>query len=245
MPIYTWPVSDVLKRLETRSTGLTEDEAQKRLQEYGPNRLSEPKRAAALNKFLSQFKDLFSALLIIAAILAFVTGMVEFGISVLVVVILNAILSFVQEYRAERAVKALKRFLPFRATVVRDGETKVIQAEDIAPGDLLILNEGDRVPADARVVEAFDLSTNNVALTGESEAQPRDADPMQAETASWLDVTNLVFMGVTVASGFGRAVVYDTGMRTQFGKIAGMSESIEDTVSPLQNQISHAARSTL
>ncbi len=242
MPVYTWSVSDVFKRLGTAPHGLTEEEAKKRFKEQGPNRLSEPKKAAAISKFFFQFKDLFSALLLIAAVLAFVSSMIEFGFAIFVVVIVNAVLSFVQEYRAERAVKALKRFLPFRATVVRDNEPKVIPAEEIVPGDLLVLNEGDRVPADARLVEAFDLLTVNVALTGESEPQPRDADPMPVETASWLDVTNLVFMGVTVASGFGKAVVYDTGMRTQFGKIAGMSESIEEPLSPLQNQISHAAK---
>ncbi len=242
MPIHTWPVSDVFKRIGTSPSGLTEEEARKRLGEHGPNRLSEPKKATTISRFFSQFRDLFSILLVIAAVLAFVSGMIEFGLAIILVVIANAVLSFVQEFRAEKAVKALKRFLPYRATVTRDGEVKVVQAEDVVPGDLLVLNEGDRVPADARVVEAFDFSTNNVALTGESEAQPRETDPMLGETPSWLDVTNLVFMGVTVASGFGKAVVYDTGMRTQFGKIAGMSQSIGDTPSPLQKQISHAAK---
>lgn len=226
----------------TSPLGLSEAEAHKRLVEHGPNILSEPKKATMISRFFSQFRDLFSALLMIATVLAFVSGMIEFGLAIILVVIVNAVLSFVQEFRAEKAVKALKRFLPYRATVMRDGEIKIIQAENVVPGDLLILNEGDRVSADARLVEAFDFSTNNVALTGESDAQPRDADPMLEETASWLDVTNLVFMGVTVASGYAKAVVYDTGMRTQFGKIAGMSQSIGDTASPLQNQISHAAK---
>jgi Ca2+-transporting ATPase len=242
LPIYTWSVSDALKTLDTTLSGLTEEEALKRLKEHGPNRLSEPRKIAAINKLLSQFKDLFSVLLLIAALLAFISGMVEFGFAVFLVVVLNAIMSFVQEFRAEKAVKALKRFLPFRSTVIRDGEPKEVQADEIVPGDLLILEEGDRVPADARVLESFDLSTNNVALTGESEPQPRDPDPMPGEATSWLDVTNLVFMGTTVASGYAKAAVYNTGMETQFGKIAGMSEAIEEAPSPLQNQISYAAK---
>ena len=242
LPIYTWSVSEVFNKLGTTLSGLTEEEARKRLKEHGPNRLSEPKRTAAINKLLSQFKDLFSVLLLIAALLAFISGMVEFGFAVFMVVVLNAVMSFVQEFRAEKAVKALKRFLPFWSTVIRDREPKEVQADEIVPGDLLILEEGDRVPADARVLESFDFSTNNVALTGESEPQPRDADPMLGEATSWLDVTNLVFMGTTVASGYGKAVVYNTGMETQFGKIAGMSEAIEETASPLQNQISYAAK---
>jgi len=242
LPVYTWPISEVFRRLGTASTGLTEEEARKRFREYGPNRLSEPKRVAAFSKLVSQFKDLFSALLLIAGLLALVSGMYHFSFAIFVVVIVNAVLSFVQEYRAERAVKALKRFLPFRSTVIRSGELKTVQAEEIVRGDLIILKEGDRVPADSRVIEAFDLSTDSVALTGESEPQPREASPMPGETTSWLDVTNLVFMGTTIASGFGKAVVYDTGMNTQFGKIAGMSQSIEETASPLQEQISYAAR---
>jgi Ca2+-transporting ATPase len=242
LPIYEWSVAEVIERLETSWSGLTVEETKKRLREHGTNKLSEAKKSAAISRFLSQFKDLFSILLMIAAILALVSGMIEFGFAIFVVVIVNAMMSFVQEHRAEKAVKALKKFLPFRATVIRDNESKLVQAEDIVPGDLLILEEGGRVPADARVIEAFDLSTDNVALTGESEPQPRDAQPMPREASSWLDVTNLVFMGTTVASGFGKAIVYHTGMSTQFGKIAGMSQSIEEPTSPLQNQISHAAR---
>jgi magnesium-transporting ATPase (P-type) len=142
LPIYEWSVAEVIERLETSWSGLTVEETKKRLREHGTNKLSEAKKSAAISRFLSQFKDLFSILLMIAAILALVSGMIEFGFAIFVVVIVNAMMSFVQEHRAEKAVKALKKFLPFRATVIRDNESKLVQAEDIVPGDLLILEEG-------------------------------------------------------------------------------------------------------
>jgi len=242
MEIYALLREQVFEQLGTGLHGLSGEEAARRLSQYGLNRLSEVGATRGAYRFLSQFKDLFSLLLLVAAVLAAISGMEQLSLAILSVVVLNATFSFIQEHRAEQALRALRRLLPFHAKVVRDGQLRRVPAEQVVPGDLLVLEEGDKVPADCRLIEASGLSTDNAALTGESEPQPRTAEPMLNHANSWLDAQNLAYMGTTVASGYGRAVVFSTGMQTRFGRIARLSGAIREAPSPLQREIAYAAR---
>jgi len=158
------------------------------------------------------------------------------------VIVINAAFAFWQEYKAEKAVEALRKLLPRRATVRREGTDRVIEARELVPGDLVLLAEGDAISADARLVEAFQLATDNATLTGEALPVPKTADPLLEPGASLVEVPNLVFAGTATATGTGRAVVYATGMRTEFGKIAGLTQTVQPGLSPLQQQLSQTVR---
>jgi len=235
-------VKDVFKALETSEMGLSGEEAARRLAKYGLNTLVERKQVFIVYKFLGHLKDLFGVLLLFASLLAAFGGMIELGFIILAVVLVNAIFSLFQEWRAEKAMETLKKWMPEYAKVIRDGELKKILVKELVPGDIIVLEEGDRVPADARLVEAYDLWTNNVPLTGESEPQTRTANPTNSADASYLDVPNLVFMSTSVAKGNGKAVVFASGMNTKFGEIAGLTQEIAEEPSPLQKEIAHTAK---
>ena len=166
----------------------------------------------------------------------------ELALIILAVVFVNIFVSIFQESRAEKAMETLKSWMPEYAKVLRDGELKKISVREIVPGDVVFLEEGDRVPADARLMEAFDLWTNNVPLTGESEPQPRVAEAVKVVEKAYLYSPNLVFMSTSVAKGQGKAVVYSTGMDTQFGKIASLTQTIKEEDSPLQKEIALTAK---
>jgi magnesium-transporting ATPase (P-type) len=234
--------SEVLDFLETSPQGLTSEEAQKRLAKYGPNVLVEKRNISFAYKFLFQLKDLFSILLLFAALLAVFAGMWELSSTILALVLVNTFFSLFQEWRAEKAMETLKSWMPEYAKVIRDGELKKILVRELVPGDVIVLEEGDRVPADARLIEAYDLWTNNVPLTGESEPQARTDKPTIIDDSAYLDVPNMVFMSTSVAKGGGRAVVSETGMETKFGQIAGMTLEIKDEQSPLQKEIAYTAK---
>lgn len=242
MEVHALLREQVFQQLGTRPEGLAEKEVARRLREHGLNRLSETTGSRPAYRFLNQFKDLFSLLLLVAAVLAVIADLLQLSLAILGVVILNAAFSFLQERRAEQALRALRRLLPSYAKTIREGELKKIPAEELVPGDLIVLEEGDRVPADGRLIEVSDFATNNVALTGESEPQPRTAEPMLNHVDSWLEIQNIAYMGTTVTSGYGKAVVFNTGMQTRFGTIAKMSGAIHDAPSPLQKEIAYAAR---
>ena len=242
-------VKEVLEALGTCSEGLTSEEAAKRLAQYGTNTLIEQKHPSVVYKLFGHLRDLFSVLLLFASFLAALAGvlqrsadMLELSLIILVVVLINIVMSLFQEWRAEKAMETLKRWMPEYAKVIRDGELKKISVRDLVPGDVIALEEGDRVPADARLIEAFDLWTNNVPLTGESEPQPRTAAPVKIVEATYLDAPNLVFMSTSVARGQGKAAVTETGMGTKFGQIAGLTQQIAAEPSPLQKEIAHTAK---
>jgi magnesium-transporting ATPase (P-type) len=236
------PVKKVFEVLKTSPSGLTSEEANGRLVKYGPNILIEKKKSPLIYSFFSHLKDLFSVLLLFASLLAALSNMLDLGIIIFVVVLVNTFFSLFQEWRAEEAMKTLKSWMPMNAKVFRDGELKKIMGKELVPGDVIVLEEGDRVPADGRLIEAFDLWTNNVPLTGESEPQPRTAKPIKNLDSTYLDVPNLVFMSTSVAKGQGKAVVIKTGMSTKFGQIAGLTQEIKDEQSPLQKEIAHTAK---
>ncbi|MDH5669629.1 MAG: cation-transporting P-type ATPase [Nitrospira sp.] len=240
-------VDEVLTRLDTNSGGLSPDEAAGRLRTFGPNVLVEPNRYSLLRGLSRHFTHFLAMLLWIAAGLSFTAnamrpgeGMATVGWAILCVIIINAAFAFLQEYKAERAFHALRRLLPEKAWILRDRQTVEVARRDIVPGDVLILEEGEQVPADARLIAASGMLVDNAALTGESRPKRRTAESL--EDGHWLDLPNLVFTGTTILSGHGQAVVFATGMRSEFGKITALTTSMEPGLSPLQKEIIKVTR---
>ena len=236
------PIDEVFDELKTSINGLTSEEAKLRLKKYGYNKLSEKRQIPFIHKFISHLRDLFGILLLVASILSYISGNPDLALIILAVVFVNIFVSMFQESRAEKAMATLKSWMPEFAKVIRDRELKKISVREIVPGDIIFLDEGDRVPADARLIEAFDLWANNVPLTGESEPQPRVAEAVKTVEKAYLYAPNLVFMSTSVAKGQGKAVVYSTGMNTQFGKIANLTQTIREEESPLQKEIALTAK---
>ena len=236
------PIEEVFTDLNTSQNGLSSEEAKLRLKKYGYNKLSEKRQLPFIHKFFKHLRDLFGILLIVAAVLSFISGSPELAVIILGVVFVNIFVSMFQESRAEKAMETLKSWMPEYAKVVRDGELKKVSVREIVPGDIILLEEGDRVPADARLIETFDLWTNNVPLTGESEPQPRNAEATKTVEKAYLYSPNLSFMSTSVAKGQGKAVVYATGMGTQFGRIATLTQTIQEEDSPLQKEIALMAK---
>jgi Ca2+-transporting ATPase len=236
------PIDKVFEDLNTSSEGLSSEEAKLRLKKYGHNKLTERRQLPFIHKFIKHLKDLFGILLLFASILSALSGSPELALIILAVVFVNIFISIFQESRAEKAMETLKSWMPEYAKVFRDGELKKISVSEIVPGDVVALEEGDRVPADARLIEAFDLWTNNVPLTGESEPQPRVAEAVKTVEKAYLYSPNLVFMSTSVAKGQGKAVAYATGMSTQFGRIASLTQTIQEEDSPLQKEIANTAK---
>ncbi len=241
-PIYTLRVQDVYQALETGPEGLSTAEAQARQSLYGENRLSEQQTEPRWLKLLSYFMHPQAGILVVAAFLAFIAKDAVLGLVIIILTLVNAFFSFWRQYRAEKAIEKLQEVLPSYAHVLRDGKDEHIPARNMVPGDVLILAEGDNIPADARVVEEFGLRTNNSTLTGESIPARKLADASYQQGISELDQPNLIFAGTSVASGTGLAVVYGTGMLTQFGRIAKLTQSIQEEPSPFQIELRQVTR---
>lgn len=235
-------IEEVYEALGTTPNGLSSEEAGRRLEIYGPNLLVERKREATAYRFFRGFKDLFSIILLSASLLSFLSGMWQMSLVIFVVVLVNTVFGVFQEWRAEKAMEALRHWMPEYAKVIRDGELEKVLVEELVPGDVIVLEEGDRVPADARLVESFDLWTNNVPLTGESEPQPRSSEPTTVSGSSYLYAPNIVLMSTSVVKGRGKAVVFATGMNSKFGQVAGLTLEIKDPQSPLQKEIALTAK---
>ena len=222
--------------------GLTEKEAQSRLKKHGLNILSESKRRPMFFRFLDQFKDLMIIVLMVAAFFAYYLGDFRGGTIILVIVFMNSVIGFYQEYKAEKILESLKKIIQAKATVIRDGHKKEVTQEELVPGDLIFLDEGDAVPADIRLIETTNFSTNDFILTGESVPQEKNADLIIKKETTLTSQDNLVFLGITVAKGNAYGVVYGTGMDTAIGRIAQTSESIEHDISPLQKEMNTVAK---
>jgi len=229
--------TEVYASLETGMQGLSSDEAAARLERYGRNEIREIKGRSLIMKFLENFYHLFAIMLWVGGILAFVGQMPQLGWAIFAVIFINAIFSFWQEFRAEKATEALKQMIPHNAKVIRDGKTVQVPAADLVPGDLMVLEEGDAISADARLIEEFELRTNNATLTGESEPVRKTASAHDDPDLTLIEMPNLVFAGTSVAYGGGKAVVFATAMQTQFGKIAELTQSVESELSPLQKEM--------
>ena len=223
--------------LRSRPEGLTTSEAQQRLEAFGLNKLREAKGKPLILRFLSNFIHLMAIMLWIAGIGALIARMPELAIAVWAVNVINGAFSFFQEFRAEKATEALKKILPAASRVMRDGEEKKVLAEEIVPGDVIFLQEGDSISADCRLINSSDLRVNQSTLTGESRAVNRSAELVGGEGLTETEIPNLVFAGTFVAAGSGKAIVYATGMNTAFGRIARLTQDVKEELSPLQQEM--------
>ena len=241
-PLYSLRASDVYRALETSPAGLTPEEAGARLPLYGHNTLSEPPDIPLWKKFIEHTNHLMALLLWAAGVLALLSGRPLLGLVIWIVVLINAGFSFWQEYRAERAIVALKQLLPAYARVMRAGVEVKLPANELVPGDVLVLAEGDNIPADARVVNEYGLRINNATLTGEAVPVRKTAEASLRADVTEVERPNLVFAGTSVVSGTGHAVVFATGMSTQFGRIANLTQAVKEEPSPIQREMTRVTR---
>ncbi len=229
--------TEVFERLRSSETGLVPEEAHRRIQQYGPNELVEKKHKSLGMMFLGQFNDFMIMVLIAAAIVAGIIGDPVDTIAIAVIVLLNAVLGFVQEYRAEKAMAALKEMAAPAATVIRAGEPASIAAEQLVPGDLVILEAGNVVPADIRLIETAQLRIDEAALTGESAPVEKETAALEQTDLSIGDRTNMAYKGTLVSSGRGLGVVAATGMSTELGRIAALLQDQYEGKTPLQKRL--------
>ncbi|MFC1887182.1 cation-translocating P-type ATPase [Candidatus Cloacimonadota bacterium] len=238
---YQMSVEEVLDSLKTKVNGLTSDEAAIRLTRNGKNELKTGKKVPAFVKFLLQFKDVFMIVLLIAAALSFIIGSISDGIIMLIIAMVNAIVGFMQEYKAEQIMESLEKLVQSPSKVFRDGDLKEIHQSELVTGDVISLDEGDKIPSDIRIIESFNLRTNDVSLTGESMPQDKHSNII-AEEVSLPDRDNQAYLGTNVASGNAKGVVIATGMDTEMGKIANLTQEEEKSKSPLQMELGIVAK---
>ncbi|MBQ9729865.1 MAG: calcium-translocating P-type ATPase, PMCA-type [Clostridia bacterium] len=246
MNYYSESKESVLKALETDpSQGLSQEEVNRRLEKYGENKLKEKKKKTNLQRFLEQFKDVMILILLAAAAISFVVACVEKNpkeffepLLILLIVVLNALMGVIQENKAEKALDALKNMSAPHARVLRDGTEKFVNAAELVPGDIIALEAGDFVPADARLLKSSSLKSEESALTGESVPSEKDAENEVKENAGVGDRLNSVFSGCSITYGTAKAVVTATGMDTEMGKIANLLSGETETQTPLQQKLS-------
>ncbi|MBS3887226.1 MAG: cation-translocating P-type ATPase [Dethiobacter sp.] len=240
---YKLSTDEVLQSLASCRDGLTVAEAAERLARYGTNELTEKKRRTSLMMFLGQFNDFLIIVLLAAAVMAGLAGSPKDAIVILTVVVLNAVIGFIQEHKAEKAMAALKKMAAPSATVIRGGETTQIGAAFLVPGDIVLLDAGRVVPADLRLLEAAQLQVEEAALTGESVAVEKNTDAILLEGSLPLgDRKNMTYNGTIVVGGRGIGVVVATGMETEIGKIATMLQDEEEVKTPLQKRLAQFAK---
>ena len=231
----------VLKKLGITEKGLGSEEAKRRLEKYGFNELVEKKKVSALEVFLSQFKDVFVMMLLVATAISYFIGEVGDAAIIAAIIVLVAVVGFIQEYRAERALEAMKKMTAPKAMILRDRKEVIVPAKEIVPGDILLLEAGDRVAADARLLKVIDLKTDEAILTGESTPVEKKTGALEKKVAV-SDRSNMVFMATHTTFGRGRAVVACTGMNTEFGRIAQMVQETEQEETPLKKRLEKFSR---
>lgn len=212
-------------------------EVNKRLKLYGPNQIEEIKQKPIILKFLANLYQLLALLLWGASILAFISGTPQLGFAIIAVIIINAIFSFWQEFEAEKAVAALKKILPSTAKVIRQGKQIEVLSSQLVPGDIIVLEEGDNISADARLIEAFQMKVDSSTLTGESKPIRKISDPEDDNEESNIGSFNIVLAGTSVTSGSGKGIIFATGVKTEFNKIASLTQKVKEepsseTISP-------------
>src|SRR5688572_29797347 len=241
-PWHTLTVEECFKKLNTNSQGLTSAEAAKRLEEHGPNELQAAGRVSPWTILLEQFKNVLIIILLFATALSASLGHGLEAIAITVIVLFAVVLGFVQEYRAERAIEALREMAAPLARVIRDGRERRLNTHELVPGDLILLATGDKLPADVRLVDAVNLQTVEAALTGESAPVQKHNRPLQDPQMPLGDRKNLAYAGTVITYGRGRAIVVATGMSTEFGKIARMLESVDSGKTPLQYNLDRVGK---
>jgi len=232
-------IDEALAELKSSAQGLANNEALSRLERYGPNELVEKKKRTLLRMFLDQFTDFMILVLIAAAIVSGIIGEPTDAVAIMVIVLLNAALGFSQEYRAEKAMAALKKMAASNAVVLRSGEHQTIPASKLVPGDVVLLEAGNIVPADMRIIEAAHLKTEEAALTGESVPVEKQDNPFSEELLPIGDQKNMLFKGTVVSYGRGTGVVTATGMDTELGRIAAMLQQEDAGKTPLQRRLTN------
>jgi Ca2+-transporting ATPase len=240
--IPSLPIFAVYDEMCTCAEGLTQEAAAERLEQYGPNKLREAKGKPLYIKFLANFTHMMAIMIWVGGIMAIIAKMPQLAIAVWMVNVINGLFSFWQEFRAEKATEALKKMLPTYTRVLRDREEKRILAEELVPGDLVLLTEGEKISADCRLVEQAQLRVDQSTLTGESRPISKTTEAVEQEGLTHTEIPNLIFAGTNVAAGTAKAVVIDTGMHTEFGKIADLTQSMEEQLSPLQKELKVATR---
>ena len=236
-------VEDVEKELKTNlEKGLNDEEVKTRQEKYGLNELKTKKKKSLIQKFLEQFKDFSIIVLIIAAIVSGAVGIAEGNgitdtIIILIVVIVNAIIGVTQEAKAEKSLEALQKLTDHASKVIRNGNVQVIPAKELVPGDIVLLDTGDYIPADLRIIEAINLKSQESSLTGESVPVEKNTKVIEDEETGIGDRLNMLFSSSLITYGRGKGIVVETGMTTEVGKIAGMLDSTEEQVTPLQEKL--------
>ncbi len=240
---FPLPIEQIYAELGTDEKGLSEEAAVKRLERFGPNVLKQVRGKPLIVRFTGNLTNMLALLLWAGGGLSFIADMPELGWAIFCVIIINAVFSFWQEYKAERALDALKRLLPRTTRVLRNGMEREVPATTLVPGDIILLEEGDAVPADARLIEASGMRIDNSTLTGESKPIHKTAEAVtRGMNFLWAELPNLVFAGTTVSSGAGKAAVIATGMHTEIGRIASLTQELKDEKSPLQLEIEKVTR---
>lgn len=242
-------IEDLYRDLATGEKGLGVDEVARRLKQYGPNIPPPGRKARVWERFLLQLKNWFNIMLLFAAMLSFGCTLIPnnqssmlIGYSLVGVVIINAIFSLLQEYRAEKIVQTILKLIPKNAKVVRDGQQIEIATADLVPGDVIVLKEGDDVPADIRLIDASELSVNHAALTGESASLPKVASLQRfVDRCRHTELQNIIFAGTTIVNGFAKGIVLLTGSSTELSRIIALSEEAKEPLSSLQKEINHTA----
>ncbi len=236
-------VTEIESELNTSmANGLDESEVKTRLEKVGPNQLEEGKKRTVWNMLIDQFKDVLIIILLVSAVISVLLGEVTDAIVIAIIVILNAVMSVFQEFKAEKSLDALKKMTVPETVVMRDGQQKKIQSYQLVPGDVVLLESGDRIPADLRLFEVTDMRIQESVLTGESEAVEKNVNTVKDQDTSLGDRTNMAYMGTSVIAGRGKGIVVATGMDTEMGQIAGMLQEQKQELTPLQKKLNQVGK---
>nr|AGF93422.1 calcium-translocating P-type ATPase, PMCA-type [uncultured organism] len=238
---YQMSSSELFENFDTSGDGLSEEEAKERLEKYGKNELQAKLKTPKWLLLLSQFRELLVLVLIVAGVLSILIGSYKTAIAMFIIVIINAIIGFIQEYKAENILERLKELVESPAKVVRDGELVEVSQDKLVPGDIIKVEEGDKIPADIRIIESLNLRTNDFSLTGESMPQDKYVNALE-DVVSLADRNNMAYVGTTVASGSATGLVVATGMDTEMGKVTDLTQKTGEIKSPLQKELDNLAR---
>jgi Ca2+-transporting ATPase len=236
MKFHQSTFEEVLKHFSSTINGLSDREAEERLARYGPNEIRRDREISPIKILLAQFNSFIVYILIAAVFMSVILQEYIDSVVIIAILIVNAILGFFQEYRAEKAIESLKKMATLQTTVIRDGRKMRISSSELVPGDVIVFESGDRIPADARIIEGYLLEVMESSLTGESHPVNKDPAPID-DTSTLGNMKNMVFGGTNVANGSGKAIVVKTGMDSEMGKIAEAIESVEDDETPLQKKL--------
>ena len=246
---HTLKIEEITKRLGTNiQKGLTNEEVKKRIVKHGKNKLNEKSKDNIVIRFIKQFNDFMIIILIIAsiisAVISYTQGENDYfdSIIIIVIVVFNAIMGLVQEEKAEKSIEALKRMTPQLAKVIREGKQEEINAEDLVPGDIILIEAGNNIPADCRIIESNNLKIEESSLTGETIPVEKNKETLSKKNVSIGDMENLAFMATTAVNGHGKAIITETGMNTKVGKIANMINEENSPETPIQKKLGEVGK---